>query len=345
MSSDEVARAAAVEALRAQRPAAEPTEADLVAGVPIRHVPEPTLISPDDLPRPVVTPRQSKPTLAVVPDQPVSTVADVTSGPSDDEILGDDRPAADQVEEIFARLRSATLAEKSAEPRPVKKAQPKAAPATPVEHIFARRDEAVAPALSLLVRKVKRVLQDDQNIVMERLRGVTGMITNELEDERVQRDRYLEEVRDVLRDAALAGVQFAHDEAGCDGTLTSHDDIETCATDLALTIVLALRKRILADGNNDGADRANAAFKEWRGARVERLCGDAARRAFHVGVLAASAGHEVRFVVAPHDAPCDACNIDANAGARPAGGLFPSGSAHPPLHAGCGCAIIPVKES
>jgi len=58
--------------------------------------------------------------------------------------------------------------------------------------------------------------------------------------------------------------------------------LQDCAADLAVTIVLALRKRILTDGSGDGPDRANAAYKEWRGARVERLCTDAARRAFEI---------------------------------------------------------------
>ena len=84
------------------------------------------------------------------------------------------------------------------------------------------------------------------------------------------------------------------------------------------------------------------AYKEWRGARVERLCTDAARRAFHIGVLAASSGRSVRFLPSPHDPPCDACALDAAAGERIAGQRFPSGSAHPPLHAGCACAVVPV---
>ena len=115
-----------------------------------------------------------------------------------------------------------------------------------------------------------------------------------------------------------------------------------CAADLAVTIVLALRKRILTDGSGDGPDRANAAYKEWRGARVERLCTDAARRAFEIGVVAASHGRHVRFFVAPNDAPCDVCAMDAASGERPAGSNFPSGSAFPPLHAGCACAVLPV---
>ena len=344
MSSDESARAAAIEALRSRPTSSDPSEDELLAGVPLREVPEPQLVNPEDLPSPSLTPRAPRtPALRALPDETVTTVADLTGpAPSDEDLLEGDRPAADVVEEIFARLRKATLEEKTTEAPAPKKAAPKAAPSTPVEHIFARRDEAVAPTLSVLVRKVKRVLQDDQNVVMERLRGVTGMITTELEDERAQRDRYVVEALDALRDAALAGVQFAAEEAGVKGTLVTNDDVEDCATDLALTIVLALRKRILADGNGDGADRANAAYKEWRGARVERLCGDAARRAFNLGVVAAAQGGSVRFVAAPNEPPCDACAADAAAGERPAGSLFPSGSKHPPLHAGCGCAVVPV---
>ena len=118
--------------------------------------------------------------------------------------------------------------------------------------------------------------------------------------------------------------------------------LEDCAADLAVTIVLALRKRILADGAGDGTERANAAYKEWRGARVERLCTDAARRAFHLGVITASQGRSVRFFAAPNDAPCDACALDAASGERLAGQNFPSGSQYPPLHAGCACAVVPV---
>ena len=66
----------------------------------------------------------------------------------------------------------------------------------------------------MLTRKVKRALQDDQNIMLERLRDVKAMITTELEDEHEQRARYADAAIDALTDAAAAGVQFAKDEAG-----------------------------------------------------------------------------------------------------------------------------------
>ena len=75
---------------------------------------------------------------------------------------------------------------------------------------------------------------------------------------------------------------------------------------------------------------------------IERAGWAVARRAFEIGVVAASQGRHVRFFVAPNDAPCDACAMDAASGERLAGEVFPSGSAFPPLHAGCACAVIPV---
>jgi hypothetical protein len=325
LTSDEGARAAALEALRARPVSVDPTEEELLAGVPLRSVPDMTL-TPLDVPsftddETPVQPRAKK--LKIVPAEPAEE-------------------ALDAVEEIFARLRKATLEEREATaPVPAKRApRVTGATATPVDELFARRDDALEDTLAALTRKVKRALQDDQNIMIERLRSVTSMITSEMEDEQTQRTRYAEAASDSLREAALAGVNFATTEGGQAADVAKNGAIAECAADLAVTIVLALRKKIMADGNNPGAERANAAYKEWRGARVERLCTDAARRAFHIGVLAASGG-TIRFVAAPWDPPCDACSMDAQSGSREAGSVFPSGQPYPPLHAGCACTVVP----
>ncbi|MGC1418570.1 MAG: hypothetical protein WA786_00435 [Acidimicrobiales bacterium] len=325
-SSDDAARSAALEALR-QRPATpELTEEELLAGTPLRHVPD-SVLEPSPDTSDIIKEKESKPAKAEEPGERM--------------LLEDDPSGTDVVNEIFARLRKATLEERGATAAAPRKATP-AKPATPVGELFERRDHAIEGPLAVLTRKVKRALQDDQNIMLERLRDVKAMITTELEDEHAQRARYAEAAFAALASAADAGVQFAFDEAGATGGALNRSDLDDCSADLAVTIVLALRKRILADGSGDGPERVNAAYKEWRGARVERLCTDAARRAFHVGVVAAAQGRSIRFVVAPNDAPCDACSLDAGAGERLAGQPFPSGSLYPPLHAGCACTIVPV---
>jgi cell division septum initiation protein DivIVA len=330
-NSDEVARNAALEALRLRPNVPEPTEEEVLAGTPLRQVAEPQLQEVTE------TSSEARPRTRRAPKEEAAVVADVT-----EVSMIDDGSGTDVVNEIFARLRKATLEERGAAPVP-KRAAPAAPKAvTATGELFERRDAALAESLAALTRKVKRALQDDQNIMLERLRDVKAMITTELEDEHEQRSRYADAAIDALSDAAAAGVQFAKDEAGVSGGEVESAALKDCAADLAVTIVLALRKRILTDGSGDGPDRANAAYKEWRGARVERLCTDAARRAFEIGVVAASQGRHVRFFVAPNDAPCDACAMDAASGERPAGQNFPSGSAFPPLHAGCACAVIPV---
>lgn len=331
-ASDEVARNAALEALRLRPATPEPTEEELLAGTPLREVsPPPHRV--DEVPEAVVEPKAR-----------VRRAPKAAESVEGENLLDDDDSGTDVVNEIFARLRKATLEERGATAHTPKKAPAPVAdkPATPVDELFKRRDDALDESLAVLTRKVKRALQDDQNVMLERLRDVKAMITTELEDEHEQRARYAQAAVDALADAGAAGVQFATDETGGSSAPVSRAAISDCAADLAVTIALALRKRILADGSGDGPDRANAAYREWRGARVERLCTDAARRAFHIGVLAASTGRSIRFYAAPNDAPCDACALDAASGERPAGQNFPSGSPYPPLHAGCACTVVPV---
>jgi cell division septum initiation protein DivIVA len=331
-NSDEVARNAALEALRLRPNLPEPTEEEVLAGTPLRRVAEPQLREVTEVSS------EASPRSRRAPKEGAAVVADVTEV----SMIDNDGSGTDVVNEIFARLRKATLEERGAVPVP-KRASPVAPKVvTATGELFDRRDAALTESLAVLTRKVKRALQDDQNIMLERLRDVKAMITTELEDEHEQRSRYADAAIAALSDSATAGVQFAKDEAGVIGGKVEAAALEDCAADLAVTIVLALRKRILTDGSGNGPDRANAAYKEWRGARVERLCTDAARRAFEIGVMAASQGRHVRFFVAPNDAPCDACAMDAASGERPAGQNFPSGSAFPPLHAGCACAVIPV---
>jgi cell division septum initiation protein DivIVA len=334
--SDDAARAAALEALRLRPPAPEPTEEELLAGTPLRTVPDVSVEAPGDVPAPGAPAAEAPPGA-----KPRARRAAKAAEAEPEAAAPEDGSGTDVVNEIFARLRKASLEERGAAPHAPRKS-PSAKPGAPNGELFARRDEALEESLAVLTRKVKRVLQDDQNVMLERLRHVKGMITTELEDEHAQRARYAQAAYDALADAAAAGLQFAFDETGASGGPVPRAALQDCSADLAVTIVLALRKRILADGSGDGQERVNTAYKEWRGARVERLCTDAARRAFHIGVLAGAAGRSVHFYASPHEPPCDACALDAAAGERPAGQSFPSGSPYPPLHAGCACTIVPV---
>lgn len=246
----------------------------------------------------------------------------------------------DAVEEIFAKLRKATLEERGAEEAPRATPRPTIRPDTPVSAILQRRDEVVAASRDALVRKVKRSLQDDQNAALERVRGTEGAaVAAHLGSEREQRDRYALASVEPLRDAANAGRSFAASEGGVVGPELADARLAELAEDLAATLVTALRKRLSNDNGKDGTERVSSAYRDWRGARTERLCSDFSLQAFHAGVAAASSGHPVRYVVAPAEPPCEQC---AAVGVSYLTGADPATVRLPPLHAGCRCTLLPA---
>ena len=345
--SDEAAKIAALEALRRAMPIPDLTEEEALAKATLQAS-QPKIseksedsADPSDPPTqgtPKVRPRQAVDVdkTRTPPAAPSKVVESADQFIPEGEVID-----ADVVNDIFSRLRQATLEERGATAVVAKRAVERSIPTTEVGELFARRDNALEPALAMLTRKVKRALQDDQNVMLDRLRDVQGIIVEELEEERIQRARYADAAYEALFEAAQAGIQFVLDETGIGVGITSSVVIQECATDLAVTIVVALRKRLLSETAGDGAERANTVYKEWRGARVERLCADAARRAFNAGIIAGSQDRQVNFLVAPSDAPCEDCSQNEAHGAVQAGQPFPSGSAFPPVHAGCACLVLP----
>jgi len=345
--SDEAAKIAALEALRRAMPIPDLTEEEALAKATLQAS-QPKIseksedsADPSDPPTqgtPKVRPRQAIDVdkTRTPPAAPSKVVESADQFIPEGEVID-----ADVVNDIFSRLRQATLEERGATAVVAKRAVERSIPTTEVGELFARRDNALEPALAMLTRKVKRALQDDQNVMLDRLRDVQGIIVEELEEERIQRARYADAAYEALFEAAQAGIQFVLDETGVGVGITSSVVIQECATDLAVTIVVALRKRLLSETAGDGAERANTVYKEWRGARVERLCADAARRAFNAGIIAGSQDRQVNFLVAPSDAPCEDCSQNEAHGAVQAGHPFPSGSAFPPVHAGCACLVLP----
>jgi hypothetical protein len=139
--------------------------------------------------------------------------------------------------------------------------------------------------------------------------------------------------------AASWGRSSGASVGGVVGPVPADAELAELAEDLAATLVTALRKRMSNDNGKDGTERVTTAYRDWRGARTERLCADLSLRAFHAGVAAASSGHPVRFVVAPAEPPCEQC---AAIGASYQAGADPATVRLPPLHAGCRCTVLPA---
>ncbi len=208
----------------------------------------------------------------------------------------------------------------------------------PDDEIIARRDELLAPVTARLSRTVKRALGDDQNRLLDQLRSSKSRSGDELlGDEEEHVVVFASKAQDHLAEAFTAGAVFAGAEAAA---VPDRDMIEESSAALARVIVTMLRRQI-AEGAGEPVDRVGAAFREWRGERVERLAGDYATQAFSAGVVTAGGEGKMRWIVTSTGG-CSDCEDNALAGAVSDIEVFPTGHSHPPAHSGCRCLVTPV---
>jgi hypothetical protein len=240
---------------------------------------------------------------------------------------------------VFARLRAER--EQAASPPP-------AAPAPPEpdddELLLQSRDRAVEPAEHLLTKKVKRLLQDHQNAVLDRLRAKRPPTALEL----------LGEVEDLLGPLATLAEPLLGDAAGAGAAAAGAPETEVptadLASDVAANVVKDLRPRLevaySVENPERRVDRVNVAFREWRGERVGRLVGDAVHAAFARGrFVATPARTPLRWVADDGESTCSECEDNSLAGALPKGASFPTGHRHPPAHSGCRCLLAGPAEA
>jgi hypothetical protein len=247
-----------------------------------------------------------------------------------------DAPTAAEVAVGAAEAPANQLAEEQA---PEVEAEDEPVPG-PDDPIIARRDELLTPVTARLSRTIKRILGDDQNRLLDRLRHAPGLDADELmgsEDEHLA--AFAGAARSHLDEAFAAGTVFVGAGAA---TIPRGDAVELASAGLARVIVTMLRRQV-AEGTGDPVDRVGAAFREWRGERVERLAGDQATYAFSAGVTAASVDGKVRWVVTTASG-CSDCEDNALAGAVSGSEMFPTEHAHPPAHSGCRCLIAPASD-
>jgi DivIVA domain-containing protein len=222
------------------------------------------------------------------------------------------------------------------------------------EVLLQRRDEAIGPIEASLARKLKRALQDEQNDLLDRLRGLRAKPTAALVLPAIgaHAERFSAAGRPLLDQAAKAGAAFA---ASLSGQAPSPKHAETAdlddlAADLAGAVIDPLRRRLeqaFSDGGDDDdpgvlVESLGAAYREWKTQRIEQTAADQIAAAFARGAFAATAeGTRLRWLVEDANGPCPDCDDNALAGAIPKGEPFPTGQRWPPAHAGCRCLLVP----
>ena len=210
--------------------------------------------------------------------------------------------------------------------------------------LLVRRDEMLSPVIVGLSRGLKRALADDQNDLLDRLRAKGAWVPGVLVAEDEHEQRYVRASVEPLRDAARAGAKFGG------GKEPDSVAVDAIALELAAGVIGPLRRRLESEGEKveEGDDAAlvelvGAAYREWKGARVERLAADQAVAAFSQAVTAVSGHTPLRWIVDDEDGQCPDCDDNALAGSIPAGDAFPTGHAYPPAHAGCRCLLAPLN--
>jgi DivIVA domain-containing protein len=256
------------------------------------------------------------------------------SGPLGDETI-DDVDTVDETDDADDIDAADDLDEVAAEPTP-----------------FQQRDADLTPIIVTAARKLKRVLADEQNEVLETLRRKEPVreVAALVPDADAHVARYMDAIDGELADAAnAAAVMVGHTrklrKADADAAIDAAADI------LAEWLVAPLRERLdrcVGDGDGDNVDvgkRVRAVYREWKTQHIDEQLDDVVRTAHGRGLLAAvAAGTPMVWVCDASHQSCSDCDDNTLAGAVPAGDPFPTGHIAAPAHIGCRCLLLPERS-
>lgn len=218
---------------------------------------------------------------------------------------------------------------------------------------FTRRDEALVPLIVGGARKIKRVLADEQNMVLDRLRQnePVGSLADLLPglDEHAQ--SYADAIADELTDAAAAGAS----ELGVKNTkalrnrLAKAGALDDARSLVRTALITPLRERLersVADGSGDNDEvtkRARAVYREWKVQHIDTQLDDVFRYAHGGGlIVSAEPGAPMVWTIDPNRSACPDCEDNSLSGAVPCGQPFPTGHTAAPAHPGCHCLVVPA---
>lgn len=290
-----------------------------------------------------------------------------------------DKPGPKDVEAIFAKLKAETPEEpeeaeapepekaeadaeeppaaETPEPRETPDAdEAPVAPTAPDTDLLRRRDEALNALVDETVKQVKRVVRDEQNVVLEAIREHkkgTPSADDVLPTVTDQDQAFAEAVGEPLAAACAAGEDVARSLGVAGPSNGSGAGRKQRTGELAAIMARqlmdplrgklgdALREAAGAD-DSDVAERIRSRYREWKGQRIETNVRDILTAAFARGLFdAVPEGVLLRWV--PGDtAPCPDCADNAlEHTAR--GKKFPTGHLLPPAHPGCRCLVLPEE--
>ncbi|MCL4449439.1 MAG: DivIVA domain-containing protein [Actinobacteria bacterium] len=236
------------------------------------------------------------------------------------------------------------------------------------------RNDLLTPVATTLLRKLKRLLQDDQNEMLDQLRINNGKWSTEILDTvKHQEERYYKTIAEFLARAAHSGKTFM---LGDKGALDSEPvdfaipEILHLARELTYELVTGVQRSLaegissFLDNNNAGifdddnagdtvnseavnvVDHVNSIYRQWRAERLERVVMDYCITAFSSAQLGAANKKTVfRWIVDDDALLCPDCEDNYLAGPLSPHKQYPTGHIHPPAHTGCRCLLLQQQRT
>lgn len=213
---------------------------------------------------------------------------------------------------------------------------------------LARRGEVLREAPLQAARRLKRLLQEDQNDLLDRIRTHRGKGTFEgdISPADQQETRFAEGMGELLAEAFAAGrkVAGAEDEADAGQpvrSLVARQLVTPLRRELSGAVESGLKAQ---DTPTSIAERASDIYRVWKGVRTELLGEGLVFAAYHQGLVDVWRGEGAatkRWVLATDEQTCprDVCKQNREAGAVAIDSAFPSGHMAPPAHGGCTCTL------
>jgi DivIVA domain-containing protein len=205
------------------------------------------------------------------------------------------------------------------------------------------RARAIDPLLGPLLKKAKRVAQDDQNALLDAVRRHKGrpaaaQVLPGL-------DASLESWGNLLRDAVEEAYAAGSEAAGTQGRDVDDALVREAAD--ALVSPLRLRITVAIDSGEAGdtgglVERIGARYREWKNQSLEPALAEVLALAWSRGVYDAVPDGGVLWWVPFEEGRCSDCDDNA---LEPTvkGKDFPTGQSLPPAHPGCRCLLAPAE--
>ncbi|TAN19970.1 MAG: DivIVA domain-containing protein [Actinomycetota bacterium] len=212
------------------------------------------------------------------------------------------------------------------------------------------REELLAPVATMLFKKMKRLLSDEQNDLLDKVRRSSGseVVLEKLLDEKEQIDALAIASLDFFEQVRLGVAELFVETNGSSVRRDISKQAVQYSEEFAKEVILPLRRRIeealsvdVTAEDQSTAGALGAIYRDVRSNRLEPLISQYANTVFCATVMLESGYESFVWATDPQDVPCADCLDNALAGATMRGEQFPTGHYHPGIHSGCRCLLVP----